>query len=326
MQGKESSEQKTSGKCTAGVDVSKSWLDAHVVPDGHSLRVANDPRGYRVLMRWLQAHRVDLVVMEPTGKWHRPFHRVLHKNAFAVAIVNPRRARLFAEMMGFLAKTDRVDARMLAEMGASLSLPVKAPAPELMEALQEFVTARASAVNESTVLRNQLGAAKTAFLRRQLKTRIDQLDKYIGALEAEIERLIASDAAIARRYAILRSIPGVGPVAAATLIANLAELGNSSIKQIAALAGLAPFADQSGSRDSPRHIRGGRAAVLRVMFLCALSAKRCNTTMASLYDRLSAKGKAHKVALIAVARKLIVLANTLIAENRLWQPDPPIPA
>lgn len=326
MQGKESSEQNTGSNSTAGIDVCKNWLDAHVLPGGHAMRFANDRRGHRQLIRWLAQWRASLVVMEATGKWHRQIHRALHIAGFKVAVVNPLRARLFAEGAGVLAKTDRIDARVLAFLGASLSPAARPPAPECMEVLQELVAGRDSAVKEQTALQNQLAAAEANFLRRQLKARIQRIAVDISKLEIEIERLIRSDETIARRYAILRSIPGIGPVGAATLIANMAELGDCSAKQIAMLAGLAPIADQSGPRDGQRSIRGGRIPVRRVLYICALSAKRCNAAMAAFYHRLTQAGRPHKVAIIAVARKLIVLANTLITENRLWQTQPPIPA
>jgi len=323
MQGKESSEQKTKGQSNAGIDVCKNWLDAHLVPQGCSLRVRNDAQGHRQLKRWLMKHDVRLIAIEATGKWHRQVHRSLHASGFRVAIVNPLRARLFAEAIGLLAKTDRLDARMLALLAESLSPQAKAPASEAVEALQELVAGRDSAVAEQTALENQLAAANTAFLRRQLKARIVRIAKDIANLQAEIERQIGCDEALARRHAILLSIPGVGPVTAATLIATMAELGSCTAKQIAMLAGLAPLADQSGARDGQRMIRAGRAAARRVLYLCALSAKRCNPAMRGVYDRLTAAGRPHKVALVAVARKLVILANTLISQNRPWQSEPP---
>jgi len=268
-------------------------------------------------------HDVRLIAIEATGKWHRQVHRSFHASGFRVAIVNPLRARLFAEAIGLLAKTDRLDARMLALLAESLSPQAKAPASEAVEALQELVAGRDSAVAEQTALENQLAAANTAFLRRQLKARIVRIAKDIANLQAEIERQIGCDEALARRHAILLSIPGVGPVTAATLIATMAELGSCTAKQIAMLAGLAPLADQSGARDGQRMIRAGRAAARRVLYLCALSAKRCNPAMRGVYDRLTAAGRPHKVALVAVARKLVILANTLISQNRPWQSEPP---
>jgi transposase len=323
MQGKESSEQKTDYKSNAGIDVCKNWLDAHLVPQGCSLRVGNDTQGHRKLKRWLLKHDVRLIAIEATGKWHRQVHRSLHTSGFKVAIVNPLRARLFAEAIGLLAKTDRLDARMLALLAESLSPQAKAPASQTVETLQELVAGRDSAVAEKTALENQLDAANTAFLQRQLKVRIVRIAKDIASLQSEIERQIGCDEALARRHAILLSIPGVGPVTAATLIASMAEMGSCTAKQIAMLAGLAPLADQSGARDGQRTIRAGRAAARRVLYLCALSAKRCNPAMRAIYDRLTAAGRPHKVALVAVARKLVILANTLISQNRPWQSQPP---
>lgn len=323
MQGKESSEQKTRDQSNAGIDVCKNWLDAHLVPQGNSLRVGNDAQGHRQLKRWMAKHDVKLIAIEATGKWHRQVHRSLHASGLRVAIVNPLRARLFAEAIGLLAKTDRLDARMLALLAESLMPQAKAPASEAVEVLQELVAGRDSAVAEKTALENQLDAANTLFLRRQLKARILRITRDIASLQSEIESQIGCDEALARRHAILLSIPGVGPVTAATLIVSMAELGSCTAKQIAMLAGLAPIADQSGAREGQRVIRAGRAAARRVLYLCALSAKRCNPAMTAIYERLTAAGRPHKVALVAVARKLVILANALISQNRLWQSEAP---
>ena len=184
--------------------------DAHVLPEGCSLRVVNDARGHRRLIAWLSQYAVSLIAIEATGKWHRQVHRMLHARGFQVAVVNPRRARLFAEAIGLLAKTDRLDARMLALLAVDLSPPARAPAPEAIEALQELVAGRDSAVAEQTALENQLAAATTTFFTRQLKARIVRIAKDIASLQTEIERRIGCDEALARRYAILISIPGVG--------------------------------------------------------------------------------------------------------------------
>jgi transposase len=213
---------------------------------------------------------------------------------------------------------------MLALLAASISPSPSAPASDCIEALRELVTARHSAVAEQTALENQLLAANTAFLRTQLRRRIDRLAKDIARLDAEIAKRIKADPGLVRRYEILLSIPGLGPVTAATLVADMTELGTCNAKQIAMLTGLAPLADNSGSREGRRIIRAGRPAVRRVLYLCALSASRCNAAMKALYTRLTAAGKPHKVALVAVARKLIILANTLISQDRTWQPHVPI--
>lgn len=323
MQGKESSEQETNGKSYVGIDVCQSWLDIHILPAAKTFRLPNTDQGHRLLKRKLEGHDVELIAIEATGKWHRQLHRSLHAGGYRVAVVNPLRARLFAKAIGFLAKTDRLDARMLAMFAMSLTPAARPPAPESFDAIKELVRARESAVDEQTALKNQQASAETAFLRRQLVSRLARIAKDIKALDAEIVRSIKADEGLAHRYAILLSIPGFGSVTAATLLVCLAELGSCDHKQIALLAGLAPIADQSGKREGRRTIHGGRAAVRRILYLAALSAARYNRDMKVLYARLVAAGKLKKVALIAVARKLVVLANILIRDDRPWQISPP---
>jgi transposase len=322
MQGKEASEQETKVKSNGGIDVSKCWLDVHVAPGGEQRRFANSCAGIRQLKRWLLRHDIALVAIEATGKWHRQLHRSLVASAIPVAIVDPYRVRKFAQAQGQFAKTDRLDARLLAAFAAIMNPPERPPAPQSMAELGELIAARASAVDEQTALKNQLNAAECMFLKRQLERRIDRAGNDIAALDTEILRRIKADAGLARRYAILTSIPSFGFAVAATLIACLAEIGGATAKQIAMLAGLAPIADQSGKREGVRVIWGGRAAVRRVLYLAALSAARYNADMKAFYARLRTAGKAPKVALIAVARKLVILANTLIREDRTWQSAP----
>ncbi len=322
MQGKEASEQETL-KCTAGIDVSKNSLDAHVLPASESLRVANTTEGIRQLKRWLVRHKVQLVAIEPTGKWHREICRSLRASQIAVAVVNPYRVRNFAKAHGILAKTDRLDAKVLAMFAAMMAPVCREPTPLALEAMQELITARASAVEEQTALKNQHAAATGTFLKRQLTRRLAQLRIHIKALEAECLKQIKADEGLARRFAILTSIPSFGTVVAITLIACLSELGSLNSKEVGALAGLAPVPDDSGERQGVRVIWGGRAAVRRILYLAALTAKACNNDMRNFYQRLVGSGKTPKKALIAVARKLVVLANTLIIQDRFWQPNCP---
>lgn len=318
MQGKEASEQETKVKSNVGIDVSKDWLDVHALPSGEGLRLPNSKDGIRKLKRWLQRFEVALVVVEATGKWHRPLRRSLDAAAIPVAVVDPFRVRMFAKAQGIFAKTDRLDARVLALFAALMAPAIRPPAPEALEELNELVVARASAVEQQTALKNQLSAAEGKFLKRLLVQRIKRSAKDIAALEGEILKRIKADEGLARRYAILTSIPSFGPVVAASLIAGLAELGTCTTKQIGMLAGLAPIADQSGKREGNRVICGGRAAVRRILYLAAVTAARANADMKAFYQRKIAEGKPAKVAIIAVARKLVVLANTLISQDRTW--------
>lgn len=319
MQGKDSPEP-SAAPVYVGIDVCKARLDVYLHPLGTRLQVANDRAGLKRLKRVLGAHRVALVVLEATGKFHRPVHRSLAAAGLAVAVVNPLRARLFAEARGALAKTDAIDARLLALLGESLRPPATPVTAASIEALQELIQARAAAVAELTAVANRRQASHSAFLRRELARRLAALERHLQRLEAEIDRAIRDEPQLARRYRILLSIPGVGPVTALTLLAGLAELGTLDGKAAAMLAGLAPIACDSGEKAGLRRVRGGRAHVRCGLYWAAVSAARCNPDLKRFYDRLRQTGKSGKLALTAVMRKLVVLANTLLREDRLWQP------
>jgi len=323
MQGKVSPEPSAEGPVYVGIDVCKDWLDVHLHPVGRKLRVANDRDGLKALGRALRPHAIALVVMEATGKFHRRAHRTLHACGLRVAVMNPLRARLFAQATGTLAKTDAVDARLLAILGESLAPGATAPAPEALEALQELARARSAATAEAAALVNRHHASQVAFLRAELGRRIDSLRRHVARLAKEIDRRIAADPALARRRTILLSVPGVGPATATTLLVDLAELGSCSAKAASLLAGLAPIACDSGERTGERHIKGGRGTVRAALYMAALTAARRNPDLAAFYRRLRDAGKKPKVALVAVMRKLAILANTLIKDNRIWQPTPP---
>jgi transposase len=320
MQGKVSLERSAATRVYVGIDVCKGWLDVYVHPIGQWLRVPNTRQGLKKLKRLLHQYQVVLIVMEATAKFHREAHRNLHASGFAVAVVNPLRSRLFAEAAGQLAKTDKVDARMLALLAAMLEPKAKAPPPEILEDLQDIARGRESFVAQRTALLNQLGAAKTTCLKQAIRRQLQAVERAIDKLQVEIEHIVEADPALARRFAILTSIPGLGKVAAVALLANFAELGTCSGKQAAMIAGLAPIACDSGDHKGERRIKGGRASLRTGIYMAGLSAARFNADLKRFYDRLLAAGKKPKVALVAVMRKLVTLANTLIREDRLWQP------
>jgi len=316
-----------------GIDVCKAWLDVYLHPTGRGLRFSNDKEGLKLLCKELAGAGVGLVAMEATGKLHRLAHRMLSRAGYPVAVVNPLRSRKFAEALGQLAKTDRIDAQLLAIYGACLS-PGATPVPaKILAELQELVMARqAAGANvyrerqalphaDETALKNRHAAAESKVLKRLLQRQIEACARAIEGLEAAIKPLLESDPALQRRYGILCSIKGVGPAVAAMLAACLSELGLLSAPKIAALAGVAPFDDDSGDRRGQRRIMGGRAHVRRALYMAALSAARCNPDLKAFYERLRANGKAAKLALTAVMRKLVALANTLIREDRHWTPE-----
>ena len=323
MQGKVSSKQDAKSSVYVGVDVCKEWLDIHIHPQSHSRRLSNDKSGIRQLKRILAQLAPACIVMEATGKFHRPAHRSLSADGFAVAIVDPLRARMFARSCGYLAKTDRLDARLLALLAQALR-PEATPTPTLaIEALQELVNARSAAMAELTALKNRLKASGTGFLCSELARLITVLPRHVQRLDDELERRIGEEPDLSRRAEILTSIPGIGRTTAVALISGMAELGTCSGKQAAMLAGVAPVANDSGARAGRRSIRAGRPAPRRALYMAALAATRYNPALALFAKALETAGKPPKVILVAVMRKLVVLANTLIAQDRLWQPTPP---
>lgn len=322
MQGKVTTEAAMAA-VYVGIDVCKERLDVHLHPLGAHFSVANDAGGWRGLLRRLAAHPVERVVMEPTSKYHRAAHRHLAAAGIAVALVNPHRARLFAQALGALAKTDRIDARILAIAGERLQPGPTAPPTAQEEALEELAGARSAALAERTAVANRLKTTTSAFVRRELAARVRSLDAHVARLEAKAAQMIAADARLARQAAIIRSIPGMGPVSVLAILTGLKEIGRLSGKQAAALAGLAPVADDSGPRHGQRRIRGGRADLRKALYMAAVSASQWNPDLKPFYQRLRANGKSTKASFVAVARKLVVLANTLVTENRTWTPARP---
>lgn len=323
MQGKVLPEPNAMTPVYVGIDVSKAFLDVYLHPSGATLRVANDRNGVKCLKHRLAGLEDVHVIMEATGKYHRAVWRSLVAHGLEVTITDPLRARLFAKACGYLAKTDKLDARLLALMGSMLH-PASTPLPGVaMEELQELVNAYDAATADSTALANRGTAAHTTFLRNEINRVRAVVERHIQRLRAEIERRIKADPELLRRRTILLSIPGIGEVTATAMIAGLAELGACSGKQAAMLAGLAPIACDSGERTGQRVIQGGRKAVRNALYMASLSASRFNPDLAAFATRLEKAGKKGKVILTAVMRKLVVLANTLITENRLWSPNRP---
>lgn len=319
-QGKIASEAGAGTAVYAGIDVCKAWLDVYLHPIGRRFRVSNSKEGCKQLRLKLSGFPVALTVVEATGKLHRLCHRMLSAAGFAVAVVNPYRSRKLADAFGQLAKTDAIDARMLALYGQVIG-PEATPVPaKTLAELQELVLARQAAKAGETALKNQYGAAESLALRRLLKSQLTAQARLIEGLDAAIGKLLAKDAGLKRRYEILASIKGIGPVTAVTLVACLSELGVLSGGQIAVLTGVAPINCDSGEMRGQRRIKGGRAHVRTALYMAAVTAIRCNPDLKAFHDRLRAAGKAAKVALTAVMRKLVVLANTLIREDRHWTP------
>jgi transposase len=319
IQGKTSSPQLAISQVYVGIDVSKSHLDAYVHPTGAARRVTNDKNGLALLVKFLAPYTPETVVLEATGRYHRLCHRHLHDVGFNIAVMNPYRTRKFSDVLGQLAKTDEIDAKILAQFGAMIQPAASTPPAPAIALLSELLTARRQAGAEKTGLQNQQGEATNSLVKQQIRARLKMCERHQAALEKEIRATIQQHEALKCRFDILTSIPGIALITAATLIAELDELGTANASQIAALVGVAPMNCDSGVWRGQRRIRGGRQNVRNALYMAALAASRASPDMARFYKRLKNNGKPFKVAITAVMRKLAILANTLITENRKWE-------
>jgi len=309
----------------AGIDVCKASLDLHVLDpdgDGASRRFANTPSGIRSLLAWL-GDEPCRVALEPTGRFHLAIWRALDGAGMEVVLLNPFRARRFAEVMGYLAKTDAIDARVLAQAAARLDAAPSSPPSDICLRIKELHGVRSGFARALTAARNQRGATSDKLARRLLAEQITLTEAHLAEIEAELARLIEADPALARRRDILASVPGLGPVCVTALIAELPELGTASENQIAALVGVAPFNRDSGKWRGKRRVKGGRAHLRRILYMAAVTAACFNPALTAFRERLRAAGKPPKAAFIAVLRKLVILANALIRDDRLWTPQKP---
>lgn len=301
---------------TIGIDISKATLDCHAHPAGVDRRFANTPIGHEALIAWAGQWSIERIAYEATATYHRALEQTL--SAMPCVRFNPERARRFAQATGTLAKTDRIDARLLAHMAATLQPQIRPARSKQQTLLAELINARDGLVRDRTALKNREKNLTVALLKRQCRQRLDQIARHLKALDAEIAAVIAADKKLARRHQIIASIGGLGTLTANQLIATMPELGTLDGKQAASLAGLAPVARQSGQWKGKSFIRGGRANVRQALYMPALAAARFNPDLKAKYQQLIAAGKPAKIAITAVMRKLIVTANALLKANRLW--------
>lgn len=302
---------------TIGIDISKATLDAHRLSDGAAAQFSNDKAGFRMLKVWLKGHDITRIIYEPTGPYHRDFEIALEAN-FPLVKVNPLQARRFAQSFGTRAKTDAVDARMLAVMGDAFSLEPQPKTSGKQRDLKELHMARLALIKDKIRTLNRMKTLTLALLKRQAKVRLSRLGRQIVDVDAAIQALLQSIPETARATKIICSIPGLSKVSAAVLLTEMPELGTLNKKQVASLAGLAPITRQSGQWCGKSFIQGGRKLLRNALYMPALVAMRYNPALKAKYTDLIAAGKPAKVALVALMRKLIILVNTLIRENREW--------
>ena len=302
-----------------GIDVSKDRLDVHVRPSDEAFAVARDGAGLAVLVERLGALAPHLVVLEATGGFEMTVAAALAAAGTPLAVVNPRQVRDFARATGQLAKTDALDAKVIARFAEQVR-PEPRPVPDAQaRALGELVARRRQIIEMMTAERNRRGQLTSRRLIKGVERLLAALQKELSELEREIGDGIRGTPAWRERDELLRSVPGIGDVVARTLIADLPELGHLDRKQIAALVGVAPLNRDSGTMRGKRTIWGGRAKVRSVLYMAALVASRHNPVLAAFYQRLVSAGKAKKLAITAVMRKLLTILNAMIRDSRPWQ-------
>ena len=303
----------------AGIDVSKGRLDV-ALSSADEWSESNEEAGIRALVQRLQQTSPELVVLEATGGFETAVAAALDRANLSVVIVNPRQVRDFARATGRLAKTDRIDARILA-LFAERVRPAPKPLPdEDAQALDALLTRRRQVIEMLTAEKNRFGAAPVV-LRKGIREHIRYLERQLKGVDSEISERIRQSPLWRAKEDLLRSVPGVGPVLSRTLIAELPELGNLSHKEIASLVGVAPLARDSGMLRGKRLVWGGRAPVRACLYMAALVASRRNPVIRAFYLRLRGAGKPPKLALTACMRKLLVILNAMVRANSAWNPQ-----
>ena len=303
-----------------GIDVAKAHLDLATHLSGEPWRVANDEAGISAIVTHLRELAPTLVVMEATGGLELPLAGELLSAQLPVAVVNPRQVRDFAKALGKLAKTDTLDARVLAQFGEATK-PEPRPLPDAQTQELKALLARRRQLMEMLVAeKNRAGAARDR-IRPQLQEHIRWLERHLKELDQDLEDSIRSSPAWRTQEQLLNSAPGVGPVLTVTLLADLPELGTLNRRQISALVGVAPFNRDSGAWRGKRTVWGGRSSVRAALYMGTLVATRFNPVIRTFYQRLLEAGKPKKVALTACMRKLLIILNAMLKHNQPWNPD-----
>lgn len=302
-----------------GIDVSKGTLDVHVEPLGQRLCVSNDEAGIGELCARLRELSPTLIVLEATGGLETQVVAELGGCGLAVAVVNPRQVRDFAKATGELAKTDRIDARVLSAFARAIRPAVRAPKDELTRELNALVTRRRQLVQMRVQESLRLQGATRA-QTKSLKSHIAWLDKRIGEIETDLGRRLRGSELWRTKDDLLLSIPGVGEITSRSVLSGCPELGSLNRKEIAKLIGVAPLNNDSGTHRGKRRIWGGRSDVRSVLYMAAISAMRCNPTIKAFAARLKSVGKPAKVVIVACMRKLLTIMNVMIKNNVPWNP------
>lgn len=305
--------------CSVGIDVSKDRLDVHVLPQGLSFHVPNAPGGHRQLLDRIPKPETCRVVLEATGDLQRRVVAALVDAGHYVSVVNPRQVRDYAKALGVLAKTDAVDAKVIARFGRDVKPRNITKTPENQAELDQLVTRRRQLVNARVAESNRLKDDMPKLVRQSIQRQVKSIDKDVERLDRAILELVRSDDDWKQRFDLLKGVPGIGDTTAAALVAELPELGRLNRQQISALVGVAPYANDSGGHQGRRSTRGGRRLLRSTLYMATLSAMRFNPRVKQFAQRLRENGKQGKVVVVACMRKLLVVLNTMIKDQSPWR-------
>ena len=300
-----------------GIDVSKARLDVAIRPSAEKLSVSNDEAGIQALVKRLSELKPVLIVLEATGGLERSVSGTLGSAQLPVVVVNPRQVRDFAKALGQLAKTDRIDAEVLAHFAEVIRPPLRPLPDKVSLELRALIARRRQLIEMMVAEKNRLGAASKT-VRKRIEAHLRWLETELDRADKDLDQSIRQSPIWQEHQDLLRSVPGIGPVVSRTLLAELPELGRLNRKQIAALVGIAPLNCDSGTFRGRRGIWGGRATVRAVLYMAALVASRRNSVIRDFYKRLRDKGKAPKVALVACMHKLLTILNAMIKHKTRW--------
>jgi transposase len=310
---------KRKPKTFIGIDVSKQVLEVAVHESDYQFRCANKASAFGDLIVELITLRPALIVLEATGGLEIPVAAALHAAGLPVVVVNPRQVRDFAKALGQLAKTDRLDARVLAHFAAAIKPPLRPIKSADEQELDALVGRRGQLVEMLTAEKNRRGSAATDTVRDEIKEHIDWLEERIAELDQQLKALLKSSSVWQGKDDILQSVPGIGPVVSFSMLADLPELGTLNRQKISKLVGVAPLNNDSGQQRGTRHIYGGRVRVRCMLYMAALSATRYNPVIKEFYERLLAKNKPFKVAITACMRKLLAIINVMLRDSTCWK-------
>ena len=315
----------TASEAYVGIDVGKTWLDVALWGSEDVWRVSNDDDGVAKIMTQVAQVEPQLIAVEATGGYEQLLVQSMLLNSLPVAVINPTRVRALAKATGKLAKTDAIDARLIAEYAFKIQPERLGPQEANEIRLRALVTRREQLVEMRTGEQNRLGTAQNS-MQADIREHIEWLSSHIEGLEAQINELVESLPEWREQAERLDSIPGVGRITAVTVLAEMPELGQLDRQKIAALAGLAPFNRDSGHQRGKRRIFGGRKGVRRVLYMACLSAKKHNPVIRAMFERLMKKGKVFKVAITACMRKMLTMMNAMTRDQVNWRAPKAVPS